>query len=510
MAFLKDQYLNSSFCIIKERSHMLTKLHLINYKSYKDSEIEIKPITIFCGGNSSGKTSIIKSILLMKQSFEASGNNYLLINGPYTNNGLYDDLCRKSVDENTDEMSISASYSITPSNNSFRDICKSLGMSSRSNHFCSFQIDSSFKFKKNHDFPQIGEIKETSVKFTLHFSDQATNYTNQSRVSEIRIAQCLDQTHYTIDLFSFPIPLYSKSKEEYPFIFFDRSWDKCTCYFRGMQLVSLYKDSLSKKDTSALPILYTLFRVLSSELDKTKYIGPLRETPQRQYSLQDICSDIGVKGENTANFLGQFYNRSVDTFLPNCISKETTTLGNAVKEWATFLGIEKLTIDNSDIPGVKITQINIGDQNIVDVGFGISQVLPILVEGLSIHTGDTLILEQPEIHLHPKMQMEMTDFLISLAKQEKNLIVETHSDHVINRLVRRALEDSALKNIIQIYFIEKDFSNCSTLTKVDIDETLGIDNAPIGFFDQYASETNQILKSGYSNMKSRLRGNSYE
>ena len=213
-----------------------------------------------------------------------------------------------------------------------------------------------------------------------------------------------------------------------------------------------------------------------------------------------------MKGENTANYLGQFYNRSVSALLPNCQSEQSTTLGDAVKEWASFLGIEDLSIDNSDIPGVKITQINIGSQNIVDVGFGISQVLPILVEGLAIHTGDTLILEQPEIHLHPKMQMEMTDFLISLAKQGKNLIVETHSDHVINRLVRRSLEDSKLKDIIQIYFIEKNSDNCSILTKIDIDETLGIDNAPIGFFDQYASETDQILKIGYSKMRFRQEG----
>lgn len=485
---------------------MLTKLHLVNYKSYKNTEIETKPITIFCGGNSSGKTSIIKSILLMKQSFEASGNNCLLINGPYTNNGLYDDLRRKSKDGNSDEMSISASYNITPSNSSFRDICKSLGMASRSIHFSSFQIDSNFNFKKNLAFPQIGEVKETSVKFTLNFSESATNYTNKTYTSEIHLTQCSDESHYTINLSNFPIPLYAKGKAEYPFEFWNRTWDECTCYFRGMQLVSLYKDKLSKIDTSALPVLYTLFRVLSSELDKTKYIGPLRETPQRQYFLQDICSDIGVKGENTANYLGQFYNRSVSALLPNCQSEQSTTLGDAVKEWASFLGIEDLSIDNSDIPGVKITQINIGDQNIVDVGFGISQVLPILVEGLAIHTGDTLILEQPEIHLHPKMQMEMTDFLISLAKQGKNLIVETHSDHVINRLVRRALEDSKLKDIIQIYFIEKDLDNCSILTKIDIDETLGIDNAPVGFFDQYASETDQILKIGYSKMRFRQEG----
>ena len=486
---------------------MLTNLHLVNYKSYQDSEIEIKPITIFCGGNSSGKTSIIKSILLMKQSFEASGNNYLLINGPYTNNGLFDDLCRKSSNSKIDTMSISASYCITSPNSSFRDICKSLGMSSRSKHFKSFRIDSEFSFKKNSSFPQIGEIRETSVKFTLCFSDRATKYTSETHTSEIQLVQYPDGSHYSIRLLNFPIPMYrSSEKDGYPFEFYDRNWDGCTCYFRGMQLVSLYKDGLSKVDTSSLPVIYTLFRVLSTELDKTKYIGPLRETPQRQYFLQDICSDIGVKGENTANYLGQFSSQKVNVLLPNQKIEQSSTLGNAVKEWASCLGIDNLSINNSDIPGVKITQINVGNQNIVDVGFGISQVLPILVEGLAIHTGDTLILEQPEIHLHPKMQMEMTDFLISLAKQGKNLIGETHSDHVINRLVRRALEDSELKNLIQIYFIEKNTSSISTLTKVDIDETLGIDNAPIGFFDQYASETNQILRIGYSNMNLRRKG----
>lgn len=159
LTFQKFLYHNLFFDT-KKRSLMLTKLHLVNYKSYKNTEIETKPITIFCGGNSSGKTSIIKSILLMKQSFEASGNNCLLINGPYTNNGLYDDLRRKSKDGNSDEMSISASYNITPYNSSFRDICKSLGMASRSIHFSSFQIDSNFNFKKILHFLKSGKSKK--------------------------------------------------------------------------------------------------------------------------------------------------------------------------------------------------------------------------------------------------------------------------------------------------------------------------------------------------------------
>ena len=286
----------------------------------------------------------------------------------------------------------------------------------------------------------------------------------------------------------------------------DHFWEDCTCYFRGMQLVSLYKDMLSKKATSALPVLYTIFRVLASEFDKVEYIGPLRETPLRQYLMQDVYSEIGVKGENTAHYLGQFGENSINTPLPGSQISQTIKLKDAVALWARFLGIEQLSIISNDSPGAKLTQIIIGNQNIVDVGFGVSQVLPILVEGLTMTKGNTLILEQPEIHLHPKMQMDIADFLIMIAQQGKHLIVETHSDHIINRIVRRALEDKQLKEMIGIYYVEKNIDGNSKLTEVQIHENLGIDEAPQGFFDQYASETEQILQAGYRNMRAKRGG----
>ena len=74
------------------------------------------------------------------------------------------------------------------------------------------------------------------------------------------------------------------------------------------------------------------------------------------------------------------------------------------------------------------------ETTIKHVGFGISQVLPIIVEGLLMDTDGTLILEQPEIHLHPKVQSLLFDFLYSLVIQGKNVIIETHSDHFITRM----------------------------------------------------------------------------
>lgn len=480
---------------------MLQKIDLKNYKSYTDSSINLHPITILCGGNSSGKTSIIKSILMMKQSFESTGNNYLLINGPYTNNGLFANVRHTGSTTAKSEMCISLSFVIDKKNSLFKDICKSIGMSKRKDHFLCFKIQSDFQFDENSKIPQVGEIKESTITLTSIFSNLADHHTSNSIESKIHMVKCDD--FYTITLDNFPTPMYAGTG--YPFEYMNHYLYRSVCYFRGMQLVSLYSENLSKKATSALPVLYTIFRSISSELDKIEYIGPLRETPLRQYLLQNIDSVIGVKGENTANYLGQYGESIITTCLPNQKEPQNLTLNDAVAQWASFLGIEKVSVRTNSIPGVNITQIMIGDQNIVDVGFGISQVLPILVEGLSMHQGSMLILEQPEIHLHPKMQMDIADFLIMLAQQEKHLIIETHSDHIINRLVRRAVENSSLRDMIGIYFIEKDNNGDSQLTKVLIDEDLGIDEAPQGFFDQYASETEKILQAGYLNMRTKRR-----
>ena len=381
-------------------------------------------------------------------------------------------------------------------------------MMRKKSDFAIFRVDAKFEFAENSNIPQIGEIESSTITLTMAYSESAEHYSGESVVSQISMKSCGVDQHYSITLCNFPTPLYRRNSNEYPFQYLNYRMENCTCYFRGMQLVSLYKDQLSKSATSALPVLYTIFRVLSSELNRVEYIGPLRETPLRQYFLQDVYSDIGVKGENTAHYLGQFGQDKILTPLPNSTIEKEVTLNEAVSKWASFMGIEEVSVNTTDIPGAKLTQIMIGDQNIVDVGFGVSQVLPILVEGLTLGKGNTLILEQPEIHLHPKMQMDIADFLIMIAQQGKHLIVETHSDHIINRIVRRALEDESLRKMVGIYYVEKNQTGVSELTEVKIHETLGIDEAPEGFFDQYASETEQILQAGYKNMRARREGKS--
>ena len=113
-----------------------------------------------------------------------------------------------------------------------------------------------------------------------------------------------------------------------------------------------------------------------------------------------------------------------------------------------------------------------------------------------MEAGQTLLLEQPEIHLHPKLQMQLADFFIAMAINKKNTIIETHSEHVINRLVRRSLEDDKFAKLINIYFINEK----SEIEKIKIDKTKGIVNWPKDFFDQAADEQKEILKLVCKNM----------
>ena len=168
---------------------------------------------------------------------------------------------------------------------------------------------------------------------------------------------------------------------------------------------------------------------------------------------------------------------------------------DSIQKWLSYFDLGTV-----EITGKEIVRLNISGHNIVDVGFGVSQILPIITQGLNMQKEETFILEQPEIHLHPKMQMKMADFILSLALSEKNVIAETHSDHIINRLCRRIMENDELRNIVNIYFIDKDENGNVMYELVNIDKVDGITIENENFFYQFASETEKIVDVGYKNM----------
>jgi predicted ATPase len=134
---------------------------------------------------------------------------------------------------------------------------------------------------------------------------------------------------------------------------------------------------------------------------------------------------------------------------------------------------------------VRLNSLGV-EVDLPDLGFGVSQILPILVECLRTAERETIILEQPEIHLHPSLQSKLADFFICMAKAGKNLVIETHSEHLINRLCLRIAQEESndTRNLINILFISFDEQNKTSISRlVEINKYGEIENWPVGFFD---------------------------
>ncbi len=240
-----------------------------------------------------------------------------------------------------------------------------------------------------------------------------------------------------------------------------------------------------------------------------KYLGPLRDEPKPIYPLIGSAdpSDIGLKGENTASVFDIHKETIINYIKPEWFESDLQkkevvedTLENAVFEWLSYMGVAKsvVTSDKGKLGHeMKITtQGSESEHELTHVGVGVSQVLPILVLSLLAEEDSCLIFEQPELHLHPKVQTRLADFFSSMLYLNKQCIVETHSEYLINRLryLIAVSDKDELSSKINIYFVEKDHDK-STYNKLLINRYGTITNWPKGFFDENERNASSVIKA---------------
>lgn len=240
---------------------------------------------------------------------------------------------------------------------------------------------------------------------------------------------------------------------------------------------------------------------------KIKYLGPLRNEPQAMYQAFDLSEldVVGLKGEYTAAVL--HVNQSKKIRYPKITSTDnnhlsysiaTDTLANACTEWLSYLGVvtEVKTYDKGKLGYELRVKTSESDnlQDLTHVGVGVSQILPIVVMALLSDEDEVLIFEQPELHLHPKVQSRLCDFFLAISNRNKQCIIETHSEYIINRLRRRIAQsrDESIEKKSSVLFFEK-FSDVSVVRKVDINKYGAIIDWPKDFFDQSDEEVEGIL-----------------
>lgn len=240
------------------------------------------------------------------------------------------------------------------------------------------------------------------------------------------------------------------------------------------------------------------------------YLAGLRVAPQPLYPFTPLPSDsdIGTRGENLASVLITIGDREVQ-----CPAEDgtvtTKTLQESLRQWIRKLGllddIEPLHRGAQGF-ALQVRQAS-GEQplDVSAVGVGVSQVLPVLVRCLLAAPSDLVLLEQPELHLHPAAQLQLADFLLACVRSGRQIVVETHSEHLVNRLRRRVAEaedDTELSELIAIVFAERNDAGVTEYRSVELNPLGGFTSWPRGFFPEGAKEIRQLLQAG---LRKRIR-----
>jgi len=175
-------------------------------------------------------------------------------------------------------------------------------------------------------------------------------------------------------------------------------------------------------------------------------------------------------------------------------------LGEALNNWLRWFGLadEASSEDLGRLGiGLSVTPSALGRPvDLTSVGVGVSQVLPVVILCLLAKPGTLIILEQPELHLHPKLQQDLADFLLACVETGRQLVIETHSEHLVNRLRRRVAADDTdrTRNLVKLVFAESS-EGITTYRESKINPYGGLDDDwPDGFLDLGARESRALIK----------------
>ncbi len=394
---------------------MITELSAQNFKSWKDTgKLQIAPLTGFFGANSSGKTSLLQTLLMLKQTVERPPNWKGVIDfgrdNSLVNLGSFDDL----IHQHRKDLSLGISLS--------------------------------WKSTEKLNIGDIDSLKTVSFNLTIRGVGNS--------VHSVRF-------NYKINGQSFEVKSIGQGSYGV-FVSDDPSYQ-----------AHLFRCYAIRGPDSDISQLQTSFENLFRSI---RYLGPLREYPRRHYAWQGKHSlGVGQHGEDmvTALFSGRLQLRPTEEQIPRWLERldliDSYRLSPISGSESSY---EFLVKKYKGGPEVRLT----------DVGFGVSQVLPVLILCYYVPEGSILILEQPEAHLHPKMQSELADLLIEVVKSRRlQIIFESHSEHLLIRLMRRIAEEQISADDTAFYFCEMN-EGVSEIERLDVDDYGNITNWPQNFF----------------------------
>ena len=245
------------------------------------------------------------------------------------------------------------------------------------------------------------------------------------------------------------------------------------------------------------------------------FIGADRFGPKIFHKIDSSFSRIrvGKYGEYSTIVLDKYKDEFLELTLPNADNNEKSTLLTHVNYWMSYI-FNYIKIDTEYIGKANVSMLKIKNQpsgdyeSPVNMPYGVSYVLPIIISILvrqiskdkifdnytdDVMEKDMVIIENPEAHLHPSAQSKLGVFL-SLMSTNMNIILETHSDHIING-IRIAVKQNKIQldNVLFNFFEQGEKFGQNTVRKIEIDENGNLSNWPKGFFDQYENDLMDLM-----------------
>jgi predicted ATPase len=408
------------------------------FRGFRDTGwVRIAPLTIVIGANNAGKSSLLAPLILMQQTAQSKDpNTPLVTRGSSTDIGFYRDYSYlHDVDKDID-----FSFRFHTHDRTKGERLKEIGTYPPGVFSSKFTHNASGKDLKLKSY-EVFDIYSRKMFKIIH--DDAGYFIESPNLGEMTDSEkmAISQSKPVNFLFSSSSVLYHLRKSQ------DKSNDEAVKF-----------ENFSAPFVKYVQISSYAYEDIRRQFSNFYYIGPNRETPKRAYDyFGDEPEGVGKAGEHFAEML----KNNNDNILTNA------------NRWLKRMGIGKsIEIDDlsNNMFSVNLLSMNGKDRNnISDLGYGISQVLPVIVQLLAAEKSSLTIVEQPELHLNPKLQRNIADILVDRASNGRRVAIETHSEHILLRIRTLIAAKKISPADVALYFVERKGQK-SIVRKIEIDE----------------------------------------
>lgn len=482
------------------------QLRLRNFRLFQDSGwLDIAPLTCMVGRNSSGKSSILSALLLLKQSIEnevyGSAITPLALSGSYCDLGRFRDV----VHNHDHSAEISFSFRLPIRQLPFDRPRQDSGLISipapRSPqpfpwYFRPADSETSRRLGRGHIEVQLTFSEDEPFGPSLSRCEFESEELGQVRF--VRTISGQRRQHWRT---------YSDFPALSPLFFIPTARTFFPIIRRREKLFEKLTPAEKAETRRAEIICGAFFSYIELLLRRSQMIGPFRQPPERRYTFAGFgASRSGPSGEQAIDLL-------ITEALLN--KAHNQPLVSSVGFWLKVLRLADSLRIRSVAKRLNLFEVDLKFRgrtirnNLADVGFGVSQVLPVLVQGLLTQPGGVFLVQEPEIHLHPDAQAGLADFFIYLAAQGIGCVIETHSEYLLTRLRRRLAEGGrplrkALPRLkdtrarlsgedVSVIFTDL-VANEGRATRLQIGPGFQFENLPAGFMSQITDDRLALLK----------------